>query len=152
MNLLQGIHFQSVPIRFVEDGHMSLTEGTVTFTCRGPQDHGHGSPVREEKAIWWTDSMGGCWTLNEGHACAMYHFHHRPTYIWWNFCIAIVTLATSQSQRLLILVFYQFKISVNENFFLFWTRLMRTSLPYFGVKLSRVCLKVTYRLPKVTHN
>ena len=47
MNLLQGIHFQSVPIRFVEDGHMSLTEGTVTFTCRGPQDHG--SPVREEQ-------------------------------------------------------------------------------------------------------
>ena len=31
---------------------------------------------------------------------------------------------------------------------------MRTSLPYFGVKLSRVCLKVTYSYsyPKVTHN
>ena len=40
MNLLQGIHFQCVPIRFVEDGHMSLTEGTVTFKWRGPQDHG----------------------------------------------------------------------------------------------------------------
>ena len=35
MNLLQGIHFQCVPIRFVEDGHMSLTVGTVTFTWRG---------------------------------------------------------------------------------------------------------------------
>ena len=48
MNLLQGIHFQSVPIRFVEDGHMSLTEGTVTFTWRGPGPC-HGSPVREEQ-------------------------------------------------------------------------------------------------------
>ena len=28
----------------------------------------------------------------------------------------------------------------------------KTSLPYFGVKLSRVCLKVTYSYPKVTHN
>lgn len=36
MNLLQGIHFQCVPIRFEEDGHMSLTVGTVTFTCWGP--------------------------------------------------------------------------------------------------------------------
>ena len=27
-----------------------------------------------------------------------------------------------------------------------------TSLPYFGVKLSRVCLKVTYILPKVTYS
>ena len=36
MNFLQGIHFQCVPIRFVEDGHMSLTVGTVTFTYRGP--------------------------------------------------------------------------------------------------------------------
>ena len=27
-----------------------------------------------------------------------------------------------------------------------------TSFPYFGVKLSRVCLKVTYSYPKVTYS
>ena len=29
---------------------------------------------------------------------------------------------------------------------------VKTSLPYFGVKLSRICLKVTYSSPKVSHN
>ena len=143
MNLLQGIYFQSVPIRFVEDGHMSLTVGTVTFTCRGP-----GPWVtcqgREGHLV---DRQHGR-MLNFKWGTCMYHFHHRPTYIWWNFCIAIVTLATSQSQRLLILVFYQFKISVNENFILFWTRLMRMRILCWILKIVMSCSRRSLTAPK----
>ena len=67
MNLLQGIHFQCVPIRFEEDGHMSLNVGTVTFTCWGP-----GPWVTcqgRARQLAWDGRILNFQCINEEHAC-----------------------------------------------------------------------------------